>query len=201
VRYFYAERARTLRMNVALGAEVVVLTMMARAGEDFPRLSAAEKARPVIVSVPGDEVLCQSALGIVVRPGTVALAAAPELDQKVQSLTPEQSAVYWAYREPSGAVVIIMGARGFDSEDSLHRFAKGFSERADHSHVEATSEAVAWRDGAGSIDLAATMPNQLRAAIHCVSSKSGLLACVQTVGGDHARLEGLRSSVAISQCP
>jgi hypothetical protein len=184
---------------VMLRIEVTLLVAMAKGGRVVAPLTAAEKAWPVMLSGPGGAVLCQAALGVSLRPNDVTLTPAPELEEKVNASVNQPNLVAWVFREGGGNIVVILGAKGFDSEKGLRDLAVGFSQGA--QSMTNLQQRVMWADGTGTVTLGAAMPNGIELAQRCVTSRAGNLGCIQTIGTDPNRLATLRGSLSAGGCP
>ena len=186
---------------ILLGFELIVLAQMARSSRPLPALTEADKARPVMSQTPGGTILCQSALGLRIQSGGVTLTPANDLDEKVGPSLARTNLAGWVYREAGGDIVTIMGARGFDSERSLHSLVTGFMKSASaNKNIAQTNQRIDWQGDHGTVTVASDLSNGSKMAMRCVSSPNGNLGCVQTIGPDPARLELLRNSLSATGC-
>jgi len=165
----------------------------------MPPLTAEQKAPPVISGLSGARVLCQQALGIRVEEGDFDLTPDSDLQAKIASGRADLGA--WAYRDRGGSVVLILGARGFDSEKSLRNFVAGFAKSASKSAtITDTAQQLEWHDSTGTLTITATNANGSRMVMRCMTSASGTLGCIQTTSADPSELQALRGSLSVNEC-
>lgn len=201
-------KARTRRSVATISFWTLLITLFGTCGALVapsthrptaqPSLLQADKTRPVLMNRPDGPVLCQESLGLLLPLKTSALQPAPELDEKIASISEKEGLAGWAYRE-SGDLVIVMGARGLDSEEGLRNFVGGFSKTVAASPgVVKTGEQIEWHGDTGTVTLAVKAPNGTRMEMRCITSPNGNLGCIQTFGADPARLEPLRTRLTVT---
>jgi hypothetical protein len=185
---------------VAMSAyEVFVLGAAAMTRDKQPSLSALEK-HPPAMSYQGASglTLCQQDVGLRLHAGKIDLTPAPDLAQTLSQKNPNDAVARWVYREKSGDIIVLMAAKGFDSEESLHSFAKGAAGAAE-GRMTKVRDSVEWAGDHGTIVLAFRQ-GQARFDMRCVSATNGDLVCVQTIGSGPDRLAGLRDSLGFGSC-
>jgi hypothetical protein len=186
---------------IMLGFELLILVQMVRRSRALPPLTEVDKAQPVVRQAAGSTILCQSALGLRIQSDGVTLTPAADLDQKVGASLARTNLAGWVYREAAGDIVILMGARGFDSERSLHNLVAGFMKSTSaNKNIAHTNQRIDWQGDHGTVLVGADLSNGSKMAMRCVTSSNGNLGCVQTIGPDPARLEKLRDSLSSSGC-
>ena len=143
--------------------------------------------------------LCQPDLGLKFVLGDIALSPVPDLAEFLRKRDPNDAVARWAYREGLGDIVVLMGAKGFDSEESLHNFARGASRAAD-GRMTKVSESVQWLTDHGTIALSFRQGEDAHFDMRCVSATNGDLVCVQTMGSGADRLADLRNRLGFGSC-
>ncbi|MEA2164822.1 MAG: hypothetical protein QOK37_2949 [Thermoanaerobaculia bacterium] len=180
--------------------EVAVLGIAVATRNRPPSASSIEGHSPIIHQTGDGSVLCQQDIGLRLPLEDSSLSPAPALAEALKKKDPNEEIARWVYRESSGTIVVLMAAKGFDSEESLRNFLHGASSAAEGRMVK-TNESVEWNDGKGSIVLSFQQGTTARFDMRCVSAPNGNLACLQTVGSGPDRLAGLRSRLSLEGCP
>ena len=186
---------------VAMSAfEVFVLAAAAATRGKTPPVSSLERRPPTSQPTAEGPVLCQQDIGLRLPLNATGLTLAPDLAATLKKKDPDDAIARWVYRDSSNDIVVLMGATGFDSEESLRNFLQGTS-RAAEGRLVKTHESVQWNDGKGSIDVSFRQGDASHFEMRCVSAANGNLACIQTIGAGPDRLAALRNGLSLDACP
>ena len=185
---------------VAMSAyEVFVLGLAAATRDKAPAVSALEKHPPALYKSASGSLLCQQDVGLKVPLGDIELSPAPDLAEALRKKDPNDAVARWVYRAGAADILVLMAAKGFDSEESLHDFARGVSGAAE-GRMTKVRDTVEWSGDHGAIVLSFRQGENGSFDTRCVSATNGDLACVQTIGSGPDRLAGLRDRLSFGSC-